>query len=83
MFRDGQLHRQREHHIQHSTSKNNRYLLDMSGHAHRGILRAGSLPVMPVGFVRWTRSSLGGLIQKANGVFTKVAIGWMPGRGRR
>jgi hypothetical protein len=65
-----------EHHIQHSTSKNNRYLLGYEWVMPTGeILRAGSL----AGDAGWfcpdgPGPSLAGLVQKGYGVFTKVAI---------
>jgi len=65
-----------EHHIQHSTSKNNRYLLGYEWVMPSGeILRAGSLAndagwFCPDG----PGPSLGGLVQKGYGVFTKAAI---------
>ena len=81
-----------EHHNQHSTSKNNRYLLGYEWVMPSGeILRAGSLGddagwFCPDG----PGPSLVGLIQKGRGVFTKAAIGldaWkgpavMPSLGR-
>jgi glycolate oxidase len=65
-----------EHHIQYSTSKNNRYLLGYEWVMPTGeILRAGSLG----GDSGWfcpdgPGPSLAGLVQKGYGVFTKVAI---------
>jgi glycolate oxidase len=80
-----------EHHIQHSTSKNNRYLLGYEWVMPTGeILRAGSLAngagwFCPDG----PGPSLAGLVQRGYGVFTKAAIaldGWkgpatMPAEG--
>lgn len=65
-----------EHHIQHSYSKNNRYLLGYEWITPAGeVVRAGSLAndagwFCPDG----PGPSLGGLIQKGNGIFTKAAI---------
>ena len=65
-----------EHHIQHSYSKNNRYLLGYEWITPMGeVVRAGSLAndagwFCPDG----PGPSLGGLIQKGNGIFTKAAI---------
>ena len=65
-----------EHHNQHSTSKNNRYLLGYEWVTPSGeILRAGSL----AGGAGWfcpdgPGPSLAGLVQRGFGVFTKAAI---------
>ncbi len=65
-----------EHHVQHSTSKNNRYLLGYEWVMPTGeILRSGSLGsgggwFCPDG----PGPSLGGLAQRGRGVFTKAAI---------
>lgn len=81
-----------EHHIQFSTSKNNRYLLGYEWISPTGdIIRTGSL----IGGAGWFSPdgpgpSLGGLIVKGNGIYTKAAIGldaWrgppvMPAEGR-
>jgi glycolate oxidase len=81
-----------EHHIQHSTSKNNRYLLGYEWVMPTGeILRTGTL----AGDAGWfcpdgPGPSLRGLVQKGYGVFTKTAIAldaWkgpavMPTKGR-
>jgi hypothetical protein len=72
-----------EHHIQHSTSKNNRYLLGYEWVMPTGeILRAGTLGSDAGWFCPdGPGPSLGGLIQKGNGVFTKTAIGLDAWRG--
>ena len=81
-----------EHHIQHSSSKNNRYLLGYEWVGPTGdIIRTGSL----AGNAGWFSPdgpgpSLGGLIAKGNGIYTRAAIGldaWrgpavMPAEGR-
>jgi glycolate oxidase len=65
-----------EHHIQHSYSKNNRYLLGYEWVTPMGeLIRVGSLAndagwFCPDG----PGPSLGGLIQKGNGIFTRAAI---------
>jgi len=65
-----------ERHIQHSYSKNNRYLLGYEWVTPTGeLIRVGSLAndsgwFCPDG----PGPSLGGLIQKGNGIFTKAAI---------
>jgi len=65
-----------EHHIQHSYSKNNRYLLGYEWVTPTGeVIRVGSLAndagwFCPDG----PGPSLGGLIQRGNGIFTKAAI---------
>jgi len=65
-----------EHHIQHSYSKNNRYLLGYEWVTPTGeVLRVGSLSSDAGWFCPdGPGPSLGGLIQKGNGVFTKAAI---------
>jgi glycolate oxidase len=65
-----------EHHIQHSYSKNNRYLLGYEWITPTGeVVRVGSLAndagwFCPDG----PGPSLGGLIQRGNGIFTRAAI---------
>ncbi len=65
-----------EHHIQYSYSKNNRYLMGYEWITPTGeVLRVGSL----VNEAGWfcpdgPGPSLGGLIQRGNGIFTKAAI---------
>lgn len=66
-----------EHHIQHSYSKNNRYLLGYEWVTPTGeILKAGSLGCGAGWFCPdGPGPGLGGLIQKGGGVFTRAAIG--------
>jgi hypothetical protein len=66
-----------EHHLQYSTSKNNRYLLGYEWVMPTGeILKAGSLSNNAGWFCSdGPGPSLAGLVQKGYGVFTKVAIG--------
>jgi glycolate oxidase len=65
-----------EHHIQHSTSKNNRYLLGYEWVMPTGeILKAGSLASDAGWFCPdGPGPSLAGLVQRGYGVFTKAAI---------
>jgi len=81
-----------EHHLQHSTSKNNRYLLGYEWITPEGrMIRAGSLSSGAGWFCPdGPGPSLGGIAQRGFGVFTKAAIGldaWkgptvMPAEGR-
>lgn len=66
-----------EHHIQYSFSKNNRYLLGFEWVSPTGdVIRAGSLSNDSGWFSGdGPGPSLGGLIQKGYGIFTKAAIG--------
>lgn len=66
-----------EHHVQHSTSKNNRYLLGYEWVMPTGeMLRAGSLGSGGQWFCPdGPGPSLGGFAQRGTGIFTKAAIG--------
>ena len=65
-----------EHHIQHSYSKNNRFLLGYEWVTPTGeVVRTGSLAYGAGWFCPdGPGPSLGGLVQKGNGIFTKAAI---------